>query len=156
VQQAQAKLAGGQALSIDDLANLTKETVMTTPPDVKQMGLLLKPFAERHLSEDDKAAMKAKLIDRDQAVRDWNGLIAEAQGLLEAGDPTSPGAQDMARRWTAMVKKFTTGNPDITAKSQAVWDDAMEDPAVAGKMALNRKIFAFVNQAIAHLKAQEK
>jgi len=62
----------------------------------------------------------------------------------------------MARRWTAMVKKFTTGNPDITAKSQAVWDDAMEDPAVADKMASNRKIFAFVNQAIAHLKAQEK
>src|SRR5262249_9224394 len=59
VRAARAKLKAGQTLSIDDLADLTKETVMTIPPDAKQMGMLLKPFAERHLSEDDKAAMRA-------------------------------------------------------------------------------------------------
>src|ERR1700744_1490445 len=47
VRAARAKLASGQLLSIDDLANLTKETVMTRV-DVKEMGQALKPFADRH------------------------------------------------------------------------------------------------------------
>jgi MerR family transcriptional regulator, thiopeptide resistance regulator len=156
VRAARAKLKAGQTLSIDDLANLSKETVMTITPDVKQIGALLKPFADRHLSEDDKAAFKAKVADRDQVVRDWNGLIAEAQALMDAGDPTSPASQDLARRWAAMGEQFTAGDPDIRLKGRAIWNAAMEDPDVAAKMALNRKIFAFVDRAIAHMKAQAK
>ena len=40
VQKAQAKLAGGQALSIDDLANLSRETVMPRP-SVKELAKML-------------------------------------------------------------------------------------------------------------------
>src|SRR5690349_1043608 len=94
VRAARAKLKSGQALSIDDLATLSKETVMTITPDVKQMGLLLKPFADRHLSEEDKATMKAKVADRDQIARNLNSLMAEALALMKAGDPTSPASQD--------------------------------------------------------------
>jgi MerR family transcriptional regulator, thiopeptide resistance regulator len=155
VRAARAKLKAGQALSIDDLANLSKETVMTIPPDVEKIGSLLKPFADRHLSEDDRAAMKAKVADRDQMIRDWNGLIAEAQALMDT-DPTSPASQDLARRWAAMGQQFTDTDPGFKTKAKAAWNDAMEDPEVAAKMALNRKIFAFVEQAIAHMKALEK
>src|ERR1700760_2489531 len=48
VQKAQAKLADGQALSIDDLANLSKETVVTLP-NVKELSQMLGPFREKHL-----------------------------------------------------------------------------------------------------------
>lgn len=156
VRAARAKLKAGQALSIDDLADLTKETVMTFPPDAKQMGMLLKPFAERHLSEDDKAAMRAKVVDRDQTVQDMNGLMAEAMALMKSGDPTSPASQELARRWHAMNEQFTPDNPDIKAKARAAWDEAMNDPATAGRLALNREIFAFVNQAITHWKTVAK
>jgi DNA-binding transcriptional MerR regulator len=152
VRAARDKLKCGQALSIDDLANLTRETVMTAPPDVKELGALLKPFAERLLSEDDKAAIKAKVTDRDQVIRDWNGLIAEAHVLVESGDPTSPAAQDLARRWTVMVARFAPSDPDIKTKAKALWNDAMGNPEVAAKMATHRKIMDFVDQAIAHLK----
>lgn len=156
IREARAKLKNGQALSIDDLANLTKETVMTMPADAKQMGLLLKPFAECHLSEDDRAAVKAKVTDRDQTVRDLNGLIAEAQALMKAGDPASPAAQEMASRWIAFTALLTPADPGIKTRAKAVWDDAMKDPVAAAKLAPNREIFAFVNQAIDHLKAQTK
>ena len=154
VRSARAKLKAGQALSIDDLANLTRETVMTTPRDIKQIGALLKPFADRHISESDKAAMKAKLVDREQVVGNCDALIAEAYALMKTGDPASPASQDLARRWAALGEQITAADPTLSAKGRAVWDDAMKDPAIAAKMALNREIFAFVNQAIEHWKTQ--
>ena len=55
------------------------------------------------------------------------------------------------RRWAAMREKIIAAGPTIKAKSRAVWEEAMADPAVAGKMALNQEIFAFVRQAVEHL-----
>jgi hypothetical protein len=100
--------------------------------------------------------MKAKVTDRDQTIRDWNGLIAQARALMEADDPASPAAQDLARRWTEMNKRVGGDDPDIRAKARAMWNEAMEDPSVAERLALNREVFAFVNRAIEHLKAQAK
>jgi MerR family transcriptional regulator, thiopeptide resistance regulator len=151
VRAARAKLNAGQVLSIDDLATLNQETVMTGLVDAKEMNQLLSPFADRHFSPQEKEAVKRKAGDRDQLRRTFDGLIAEGEALMQAGDPTSPGAQDLARRWIAMAEQFTPGDPVFRAKGQALWDDAMADPAVAAKMALNRKIFAFVNDAITHL-----
>ncbi len=152
VRAARAKLKAGQALSIDDLATLNQETVMTGIVDAKEMNRLFTPFADRHFSLEEKETLKQTVIDRDQLKRTFDGLVAEGESLLLGGDPTSPAAQDLARRWAAMAEQCTPGDPVIAAKAQAVWNEAMEDPAVAGKMALNRKIFAFMNEAITHMK----
>ena len=161
VRAARVKLKAGHALSIDDLATLNQETVMTGTVGAKEMGQLLKPYAERHFSSEEKETLKQNLkqnliVDRDQFKRTIDGLIAEGEALMQVGDPTSPGAQDLARRWAAMAAQLKALDPTIGAKGRAIWNDAMEDPAVAGKMALNRKIFVFVDQAIAHLKTLTK
>ena len=158
VQKAQAKLADGQALSIDDLANLSKETVVTLP-SVEEMGRMLKPFAEQHISPEARQAMRSGL-DHKQVARDVDILMAEARALMQAGDPTSPAAQDFARRWLPMIQKIrqaaTASDPGMKDKAQAVWKDALNDPATAEKLALHRQIFAFVEQAVAHWKTLEK
>ena len=158
VQKAQAKLADGQALSIDDLANLSRETVVTRP-GVKELGQMLKPFADRHIGPNERQAMRAGL-DRDQVARDVDILMAEAQALMQAGDPTSPAAQDFARRWIPLFRQIrqaaTASDPGMKDKAQAVWKDALNDPVTAEKLALHRQIFAFVEQAVAHWKTLEK
>jgi DNA-binding transcriptional MerR regulator len=156
VRAARAKLATGQALSIDDLANLSKETVMPTTVDAKELGALLKPFVAPHISEEDKVAMKAKVTDRDRVVRDLNGMMAEALALMKTGDPTSPASQDLARRWNAMAEQLKPDDPAIKAKAKTSWNNAISDPETAGKLAQYREIFAFVDQAIAHWKALPK
>ena len=158
VQKAQAKLADGQALSIDDLANLSKETAVTLP-SVQEMGQMLKPFAEQHISPEARQAMRSGL-DHKQVARDVDILMAEARALMQAGDPTSPAAQDFARRWLPMIQKIrqaaTASDPGMKDKAQAVWNDALNDPSTAEKLALHRQIFAFVEQAVAHWKTLEK
>ena len=80
---------------------------------------------------------------------------ARAQALMQTGDHTSPAAMDMARRFRALTRPFMTDDPEALAKYRAVWADALKDDATAAKLTPNRQILAFVERAMAHLKAQE-
>jgi len=159
VQQAQAKLAGGKALSIDDLANLSRETVVTRP-NVKELSQMLGPFREKHLSPAETEAIKARFaragIDNKQVAKDWESLMAEWQTLMLEGDPTSPAAQEMARRWSAFVGQLPVRDAEIKSKEKAIIKDAMNDPATAEKLARYQEIGAFAKQAIEHLKTLTK
>lgn len=159
VRAARTKLAEGGTLTIDDLATLTQETVMTLP-NAKELNKILMPFTDRHISREEKAslkdALKAKGIDREQFASDWNGLMAEWQTVMQAGDPTSPAAQDMARRWSAFRSQLPFHDPEIQSKGKAIMEDAKNDPATAEKLALYREIGTFAEKAIAHWKAQSK
>ena len=53
IRKARTKLATGAALSIDDLANLTQETVMTTHPTVKDLNEVMNPFKQKHFTPGD-------------------------------------------------------------------------------------------------------
>jgi DNA-binding transcriptional MerR regulator len=154
VRDARQRLAEGAILSIDDLATLAKETVMSRL-NHREMNRILMPFADRHLSPADKDAVRAKVADREQFAKDIDALMGEAQALMQAGDHTSPAAQDMARRFRALTRPFMTDDPEALAKYRAVWADAQKDDATAAKLALNRQILVFMEQAMAHLKANE-
>src|SRR6185312_13735592 len=137
---------------IDDLAHLSKETVMA-PPNAKDLNNMLTPFADRHISPSEKESLKAS-IDREQVVKGVDPMMTEALALLEAGtDPTSPADQDFARRWLPMfrqIKEAVTAS-GTSDKARAVWNDALDDPATAEKLALHRRIFAFVDQAVTYV-----
>jgi len=74
------------------------------------------------------------------------------KGKYAKGDPASPAALDLARRWKAQLELFTKGDPGVTQKVQRVWNDAMADPKAAPQLPLNPEIFAFVGKAQARLK----
>lgn len=71
---------------------------------------------------------------------------------MTKGDPTTPEALDLARRWKAQVELFTRGDAGMSQRVMNVWKDAMADPKAAPKLPLNPEIFAFVGQAQAKLK----
>ncbi|MGH6870930.1 MAG: MerR family transcriptional regulator [Rhizomicrobium sp.] len=152
VRAARAKLAAGTALSVDDLATLTKETTMTTKPTQSEMKKIFDPFVEKHFSKSEIEETAKRDFDQEQVSQDWDALIAEARVLMVKGDPTSPAALDLARRWKAQVEKFTRRDPAVTRKVQAVWNDAMKDPKAAPQLPLNPEIFAFMGKAQAKLK----
>lgn len=152
VRAARGKLAAGQALSIDDLATLTKETTMSTKPTQAEMKKLFDPHVAKHFSEAEIAETAKRDFDREKAASEWEALTAEAKRLMAIGDPTSPEALDLARRWKAQVERFTRGNPDVSQRVMAVWKDAMADPAAAPKLPLTPEVFVFMGKAQAALK----
>ncbi len=153
VRKARARLAAGEALSIDDLATLTKETTMSTKPTQEEMKKLFDPHIAKHFSQAEIAETAKRPFDQEKIGQEWDSLIAEAKRLMAKGeDPGSPAALDLARRWRAAVQQFTQGDPDVERRVAAVWQDAMADPAAAPKLPLNPEIFAFVAKAGAKLK----
>jgi DNA-binding transcriptional MerR regulator len=151
VRQARAMLAAGQALSIDDLATLTKETTMTGKASDEEMKAVFDPLVEKHFTADERAALQRRSFDQAEVSKSWEALIDEARALMAKGDPYSDAARDLARRWQDQVKLFTQGDPKINQKVMGVWKDAMADPKSAPKLPLNPEIFAFVQKAASRL-----
>ena len=152
VRAARAKVDAGEDLTIDDLTTLTQETTMTTKPSKDEMKAIFDPIIEKHFTRDEIKERASVSYDQDQVTAEWDRLIAEAKALMAKGDPTSPAALNLARRWKVQVQKFTQGSPQMDAKARAVWNDAISDPQAAPKLPLNPEIFGFMGNAMAALK----
>lgn len=152
---ARARLNAGDRLSVDDLANLTTETTMVTKARPEELETIFKPLIEKHFTESELTEIATRKTEPGQAEGVWEGLMAEAKALMDQGNPSSPEAIDLARRWKAMIEAFTGGDPGLAGKVKAVWNDAFADPAAAPKLPASPALFAFMGQAVAALKAQE-
>lgn len=147
VKKARATIAAGTALSIDDLIQLTKETTMTFKDQREEMKTIFDPIIQKNFSKEELETLRTRPYNQEEAARAWDSLLAEAKALMAQGNPASPQAQDLARRWKALVAQFTQGDPAIAAKAKAVWSEAMANPDAAPKLPLNPEIFAFVEKA---------
>ena len=161
IRRARTKLASGDVLSIDDLATLTQETVMTFQSTAEELKEILTPFKQKHLTPQENASLDASIKEwksgqPDDAVqKSMKQLLEEARALMASGDATTAAALDFARRYRATAEQLKSSLPlPLTAlrpKLKAMMDDAQSDPVVSQKM----EVFAFVKKALANLKAQE-
>lgn len=155
VRAARGKLAGGLALSVEDLIQLTKETTMTTREQHEEMQAIFDPLVEKHMSKQEVESLRGRAFDQAEASRAWDGLMSEAKSLMAKGDPTTPEAKALARRWMAQVAQFTQGDMALAGKVKAMWQDAMADPDAASKLPLTPEVFAFVEEAWKAAQARE-
>jgi MerR family transcriptional regulator, thiopeptide resistance regulator len=157
IRKARTKLASGDILSIDDLATLTQETVMTQQSTAEELKEILTPFPQKHLTTQERASLK-ELTSRqpdDVVKKPMKQLLEEAKALMTSGDATTAAAMDLARRFRATTEHLKSSEPSLLTalrpKLKAMVDDARSDPAVSQKM----EVLAFVEKALANLKAQE-
>jgi len=154
VRAARAKLSNGQSLSVDDLATLTMETTMTGKATLEDLRDVLEPITRRHYSQADRDKLAARPYDQAEIGRQWMALIEEARVLMAGGNPASPAAQDLGRRWKALYEQFTGGDAAVEKKVSAVWRDAFADPAAAARLPVSQEMFDFINQALKAAEAQ--
>lgn len=144
---ARAKLAVNAGLSSDDLMNLTKEITMTEKSD-DNLAATYEQIAAKHLSATDRAALAANgaksMLEPDA---DWATLHVEAAQLMEAGDPRSPQAMDLARRWMGKVFIGTGGDASLTRKVRDVAREMHDEPAFATASSSSNAMMDFVSQA---------
>jgi MerR family transcriptional regulator, thiopeptide resistance regulator len=157
IRNARTKLAAGDILSVDDLAALTQETVMTTQSITKELKEILTPFRQKHLTPQDEASLKeaAGQPDVKKSAETMKQLLEEAKALMTSGNASTAAAMDFARRFRATGRHLKSSAPShLTAlrpKFKAMMDEARSDPDVSQKL----EVFAFVEKALANLKAQE-
>jgi MerR family transcriptional regulator, thiopeptide resistance regulator len=159
IRKARTRLAAGDVLSIDDLATLTRETVMTKQSTAEELREILAPFRQKHLAPEEEAGVTASFKESMSGEPDdvvtLKQLMGEARALMTSGDATTAAAMDFARRFRATTQAMKSREPPILTalrpKLKAMMDDARSDPAVSQKM----EVFTFVEKALANLKAQE-
>ena len=146
---ARCKLARDGSLSPDDLSQLTQETAMSDKMSEEDWERHVKPVYERHFTPDEQEIIKARKAEFDQAqvIREWDELIAEGRALQAKGDPGSPQAMDLARRWMTQVYKFTGDNPAMIAKSAQANMEVLANPDAARKMPFDLSLMQFVGEA---------
>ncbi len=158
---ARRRLAEGAILSLDDITQLTRETTMTAKIDETVMKEIFDPLIDKHFTPEELEKAKARKFDlmaangfdQTQFQSAWDVLVADAARLTAIGDPASPEAKDLLRRWNAEVEKFTGGDPALWAKSAAMWKDAMSDPTATARMPFKPEMFAFLKE-VASLERQ--
>ena len=115
IEMAQRQLDEGQDLSLDDLATLTKETVVQQPTDTKKFAARF----EALIAEEDPSGQASRAIDDlkkdvgaiiggDAQKAELKARVAEFARLAEAGDVNSEAAKEFVRRMrsrTAGIKR---------------------------------------------------
>ena len=161
IRKARTKLVSGDVLSIDDLATLTQETVVTKLSTAEELKEILTPFKQKHLTRQEAASLDASIQEwksgqpDDALQKSMKQLLEEAKALMASGDATTAAAMDFARRYRVTAEHLKSSLPSpLTAlrpKLKAMMDDARSDPVVLPQL----EVFAFIKKSLANLKAQE-
>ena len=154
VHAAQAKLNAGQVLSIDDLANLTKETSMAsklTRPTYFHPALV--PHQHKYFRPEELEAFASREdFDQEREIAAFFELVTELKQLAAVGDPASPAALDFGRRWKARGDAITRGDQDAAGRMRNMVKDALADPATAPQMPFSAADLAFLEKIFGKLK----
>jgi DNA-binding transcriptional MerR regulator len=148
VRSARAKLASGAALSIDDLANLTKETVLTDKANREELKALLTPVLARHFTPEERARM-SQVGEAHKA--QWADITAKAQAAMATGDPASPEARELAQWFRAVRSEVAGDDPQMKDKMKAVRAEVLADANISSLLPISPELGDFIRKAMALL-----
>jgi MerR family transcriptional regulator, thiopeptide resistance regulator len=145
IAKARDKLAQGQALDVDALIHLHQETSMSQ----NFINPVTEKLWEQTFTKDQLDQLAKRDYTEDDAQRvgaAWAAVIAEADKLRIIGDPASPEALDLGRRWFALVREFTGSAPDMVASSRSFYENGFADAQTANHMPFSKEIWDFVSK----------
>lgn len=81
---------------------------------IEVMTMIEKYYTPEQLAQLKARAGEVSQEEIDQAPQQWADLFTDVTAEMEAGtDPADPKAQELAKRWLALVTRFTGGDPGI-------------------------------------------
>jgi len=112
-------------------------------------------WTEKYYSPAAQAAIEARqatvspeyLAKKEQ---EWRDLFRDVEAAIDQ-DPASPTAQQLGRRWKALIAKFTGGNTEVTEGLGRLWADGANWPVAAQQQMAaftNRKVWEFMGRVL--------
>ena len=98
---------------------VSAEDFLRTIEGVSMVEKYYTPEQLEYLAERRKQVGEERIKEVEA---EWPRLMAEVRAEMEKGtDPADPKVQELARRWTGLVKEFTGGDPGIEQSVKAMW-----------------------------------
>ena len=112
IKTAECRLDAGRDLSLDDLATLTKETVVQQPLTIEDFqNRILARVSERDPTGEARRAIEelkqAAAPDRPFIRSEMTAIMAEAGRLKDTGDTNSEPAKQIVRRLRSLTAKLS-------------------------------------------------
>jgi DNA-binding transcriptional MerR regulator len=157
LRKARARLAADQAISLDDLATLSKETTMRNPLiDDETWARDFAPVWRRHLTDAgyekffrvEPEALAALGMDEAEFRAAWKAVIEETERLCAAGDPKAPKARAAVERWMQLQEVYLKGDPELMTGSMLAQYETLSTPDLAEKMNVSRELLTFVQAVV--------
>jgi MerR family transcriptional regulator, thiopeptide resistance regulator len=149
---ARADLAAGRALSLDDLTQLSRETLMSEDLFDTETRSRIKAVFDEHVGAETRAELKGLVEERmrtigkskEDILEELRILVAEGRKAMAVGDPNAEPAKAAVRRWFSLfggvVDKESAMRPQLRKASEAV----MADPVVASTLPIDAEVMGFL------------
>ncbi len=156
---ARARLADGQALSLDDLIHLTKETLMQNP--MRDLETRFEAALEDRLpgqAQDALAGLKQQIAATGKTKAEISavvkGLMAEARAFMVQGDETSDAVKDLVVRWRAFAAEFKKPEAPVKEAMSEAFRTAVNDPNLKADLPFDPAALEFVARVAKGMKAR--
>jgi DNA-binding transcriptional MerR regulator len=91
---------------------------------IEVMTMIEKYYTPEQLAQLDARAKEVGQEAIDQAPQQWGDLFTAVTAEMEAGtDPADPKAQELAKRWLALVTLCTGGDPGIFNSLRSMYEN---------------------------------
>lgn len=162
LKSAQQKLDAGQMLSLDDLTNLTRETLIMTKSSMETLKVKFHTIlAERmpdgegsHWAENIENQIAAKGMNKAEMKAQFDAFISEAANLMTSCDPNSEEAKDLFNRMRALGASIEKPAKPVREAIRAAFDEAAADPEVKLDPPFNLAAVKFMQQVASGMKAR--
>ena len=146
IHDAELSLRPGSSPDVAALRKVIEVIEMQQDPD----------FWKRYYSDEAWAAMARKREQwtpelQHKTEQAWAQLFRDVEAVLGT-DPASAPAQELAKRWQALVESFTGGDAQVSAGVKAAWADRGQWPASAQRQSAqfgNPAVWEFMSRAMA-------
>lgn len=134
LQEVAARLRAAEEVSVADLTRLIEGMTMFekyyTPEQLQELAARREQLGDDHVKEVEA---------------EWPRLIAAVRAEMERGaDPASESVQQLARRWSALVREFTGGDPGIARSLRNMYQN---EPGMTQKQGLDPALMEFLGRA---------
>jgi MerR family transcriptional regulator, thiopeptide resistance regulator len=149
---ARGDLAAGRALSLDDLTQLSRETVMSEDPiDSETRSRVLTVFDE-HLGAETRAEIKGLFEERMRTIgkskedvrEELRILAAEGRKAMVIGDPNAEPAKAAVRRWHSLFGRIVDKDSAMRPRLRKAGEAIMANPLVASVLPMDAEVVGFI------------
>jgi DNA-binding transcriptional MerR regulator len=114
---------------------------------LEMMTMFEKYYTAEQLQELEQRRLAVGEERMKQSQQDWAELMAEVRAEMDRGtDPSDPRVRKLAERWTALIREFTGGNPQIEKSLQRMYQ---EEPVIHGmEVAPMREMGEYISRAM--------
>jgi len=150
--EARGDLAAGRALSLDDLTQLSRETVMSEDPIDSETRSHIKAVFDEHIGAEARAELKGLAEERMRTIgkskedffEELRILAAEGRKAMALGNPNAEPAKAAVRRWHSLFGGLVDKESPMTPQLRKVREAIMADPVVASMLPMDAEVMGFI------------